>query len=117
MNYIIIGTTKFSTEIQRTEWQHVQGMQGRTWNGIDSMYFAMPLRMHSFHTQNCIVPMDIVFVNNGKVTKVYPNCAPNSEQSYVGFGDVVVEFPANTVFKHKITPGQTVTLWQHKDHI
>ncbi len=117
MNYVIIGTNKFSTEIQRTEWQHAQGMQGRTWQGLQSMYFAMTPRMHSFHTKNCIVPMDIVFINNGKIIKIYPNCVPNSGESYVGFGDAVVELPANTVFKYRITPGQSVTLWQHKDHI
>ena len=117
MNYITIGSTKFSTEIQRTEWQLGQGMQGRTWNGIDSMYFAMTPRMHSFHTTNCIVPMDIIFIHRNKIMKVYPNCIPNSGQSYVGFGDAVVELPANTVFKHKITPGQTVILCQKKDRI
>jgi uncharacterized membrane protein (UPF0127 family) len=114
MNYVIIGTNKFSTEIQRTEWQHAQGMQGRTWNGSDSMYFDMDSRMHSFHTQNCIVPMDIIFVHQGKIMKVYPNCPPNSGRSYVGFGNVVIELPANTVFMHKITLGQKVTLWQKK---
>jgi uncharacterized membrane protein (UPF0127 family) len=117
MNYVIINTTKFSTEIQRTEWQHAQGMQGRMWDGIESMYFEMLPRMHSFHTQNCIVPMDIIFVNNGKITKIYPNCAPNSGYSYVGFGNVVVELPANSVFKHKITLGQSVTLWQPKNDV
>jgi uncharacterized membrane protein (UPF0127 family) len=117
MNYVIIGTNKFSTEIQRTEWQHAQGMQGRTWQGLQSMYFEMSPRMHSFHTQNCLVPMDIIFVNNGKIIKIHPNCVPNSGKSYVGFGDAVVELPANTVFKYRITPGQSVTLWQQKDHI
>lgn len=117
MNYVIIGTTKFNTEIQRTNHQHTQGMQGRMWTGIESMYFDMPQRTHSFHTQNCLVPMDIVFANAGKITKVYPNCPPNSNQLYIGFGNAVVELPANTVFKHKIIIGQSVTLWQHKDHI
>lgn len=117
MNYTIIGSNKFRTEIQRTKKQHAQGMQHRTWNGIESMYFVMTSRMHSFHTKNCIVPMDIVFANNGKITKVYPNCPPNSGRSYIGFGDVVVELPANTVFKNKITIGQSVTLWQQQDNL
>lgn len=117
MNKVVINKREYTTQIQRTEHQHIQGMQGRIWNGIDSMYFLMTPRMHSFHTQNCIVPMDIIFVNRGKITKIYLNCPPNSGQTYVGFGDAVVELPANTVFKHKIIIGQPVTLWQHKDHI
>jgi len=114
MDEVIINKREYTTQIQRTEWEHAQGMQGRTWNGIESMYFDMDSRMHSFHTQNCIVPMDIIFVHQGKIMKVYPNCPPNSGRSYVGFGNVVIELPANTVFMHKIIPGQKVTLWQKK---
>ena len=117
MNRIVINTHELSTEIQRTEYQLAQGMQGRTWQGIESMYFVMRPGMHVFHTRNCIVPMDIIFITRGKITKIYPNCPPNSPHSYTGFADAAVELPANTVFSKKITIGQPVTLWQDKDHI
>jgi uncharacterized membrane protein (UPF0127 family) len=116
MDKIIINNLEYTTQIQQTNTEIAQGMQGRMWNNIQSMYFVLAPRMHSFHTQNCITPMDIVFVNNGKIIKIYPNCVPNSRESYVGFGDAVVELPANTVFKHKIILGQTVTLWQENQH-
>lgn len=116
MNKVIINNREYTTQVQRTEQEHTRGMQMRAWNGLQSMYFDMQPRMHSFHTQNCIVPIDIVFVSQGKITKIYPNCPPNSGKSYVGFADAVVELPANTVFRNKITIGQLVTLWQENQH-
>jgi uncharacterized membrane protein (UPF0127 family) len=116
MDKVIINKREYTTQVQRTEWEHAQGMQGRMWDGLQSMYFDMQPRMHSFHTQNCLVPMDIVFCLRGKVFKIYPNCPPNSNKSYVSFADAVIELPANTVFSHKIIPGQSVTLWQETQH-
>lgn len=112
-----IGKNKYSNvQVQKTPEEHARGMQGRVWGNNDAMYFDMQSRYHSFHTTNCIIPMDIVFVNAGRVVKVYANCPPNSMENYVGFGDVVVELPANTVFTDKITIGNKVTLWQSRDN-
>jgi|TARA_R110000823_G_scaffold171493_1_gene303915 uncharacterized membrane protein (UPF0127 family) len=116
MDKIIINNLEYTTQIQQTNTEIAQGMQGRMWNNIQSMYFVLAPRMQSFHTQNCLVPMDIVFCLRGKVFKIFPNCQPNANQTYKSFADAVVELPANTVFKHKIILGQTVTLWQENQH-
>ena len=112
MDKVIINKRAYTTQIQRSDTELAQGMQGRMWNDIQSMYFVLKPQMQSFHTRNCLVPMDIVFCLHGKVFKIFPNCPPNSNRSYVSFADAVIELPANTVFQHKIIPCQSVTLWQ-----
>ena len=113
MHLIQIGKNTFRAVVCENEHEHAQGMQGRMFNGFDAMYFEnMQLSYHVFHMKNCIVPLDIVFIHNGKITKIYPNCLPNSDGNYVGFGNAVIELPGNTVFSKKITIGQTVTICQ-----
>lgn len=112
MNKITINKINFDTILMQTDQELRQGMQQKTWKGIESMYFKMQPRMHSFHTRNCIVPMDIIFVTQGKITKIFHNCPPNSPVSFTGFADAVIEFPAFTAITNRITIGQTVKLWQ-----
>lgn len=30
----------------------------------------------SFHMKDCLIPLDIIFVKNGKIDKIYHNCNP-----------------------------------------
>jgi uncharacterized membrane protein (UPF0127 family) len=93
-------------EIQR-------GIMGReSLNGC--MVFKMGLGHHSFWMKNCLIPLDIVFVHNNRISRIHQNCeVPDSHTmnppKYTGIGDHVIEFPAGTSTDWK--PGDSVRMY------
>lgn len=89
-----------------------RGMMGRdSLNGC--MVFKMGYGHHSFWMKRCLIPLDIIFVHNNRITKIHGNCPP-AERSinppkYTGFGDHVIEFPGGTSSKWKV--GDKVTMY------
>ena len=63
--------------------------------------------------KNCIVALDIIFIQNDKITKIYHNCPPckwNEEcKLYKGNGNLVIEIPGGTCKKVNIKKGDTVS--------
>lgn len=58
-----------------------QGMMGRTFsNRFAAVLFVMPTEESSFWMKNCIIPLDVIFIQNGIVTKIYHNCPPCQER-------------------------------------
>lgn len=101
---VLINGKKYPAEYMLTPEQRSQGMMGRS--SIDGcMVFKMNKGHHSFWMKNCLIPLDIVFVLNNRISKIHKNCQPcddNCEQRYTGIGDHVIEFPANTTDSFKI---------------
>jgi uncharacterized membrane protein (UPF0127 family) len=80
-----------------------RGMMGR--DNLDGcMVFKMGKGFHSFHMMSCKIPLDIVFINNGRISRIHSNCQPcngKCSQKFTGIGDHVIEFPAGTASKFK----------------
>jgi uncharacterized membrane protein (UPF0127 family) len=95
---------EFSQDIQ-------QGMMGR--ESLDGcMGFKLKKGFHSFWMKDCLIPLDIVFVTNDRVTKVFNDCQPCSDedcQHYTASGNMVFEFPAGTCDGWK--PGDYANLY------
>ena len=54
--------------------------------------------------KDCKIPLDIIFINGNKITKIHHNCPPcksNDCPSYVGTGDSILELKP---FLFKISP-------------
>ena len=93
-----IGNRTFEAEYLEPS-QFNQGMQGRKeLNGC--MVFKMGKGHHSFWMKGCLIPLDIIFVNGGRISHIHPNCQPSGNQlnppRYSGIGDHVIEFPGGT---------------------
>lgn len=77
-----------------------RGMMGRT--SLDGcMVFKMSRGHHSFWMKNCLIPLDIVFVLNSRVTQIHRDCPPPdvhrmNPPRYTGIGDHVIEFEGGT---------------------
>lgn len=60
------------------------------------MLFMLPSKgKQSFYMLNCLVPLDIVFCLNSKVTAIHKNCPPCEQEpcaTYEGIGDIALEF-------------------------
>lgn len=83
-----------------------QGMMNKTeLNGC--MVFKMNKGYHSFWMKNCLIPLDIIFVNNNIISKIHLNCPPADPHSlnpprYSGLGNYVIEFPSGTANNWKV---------------
>lgn len=78
------------------------------------MIFKMGSGYHSFWMKNCLINLDIVFVNKGVISKIHHNCPPADPHSmnppkYKGIGDHVIEFPGGTCSNMKV--GDKVNLY------
>jgi len=98
MSVIINGQT-FPAEYLSQPEEIQRGMMGRD-NLNGCMVFKMGLGHHSFWMKNCLIPLDIVFVHNNKISRIHQNCEPAGNRlnpkNYTGIGDHVIEFPAGT---------------------
>ena len=46
-------------------------------NGHNGMIFYLnPDMEHSFHMKDCLLPLDIIFINGNIIEKIYSNCKP-----------------------------------------
>ena len=63
----------------------------------------------SFHMKGCLIPLDIIFINNGRVDKIHHNCNPceldECEKYEHDSADIVVEVMGGTCENNNITEG------------
>jgi uncharacterized membrane protein (UPF0127 family) len=90
-----------------------QGMMGKKFDGFDGMLFFMKNEPHSFWMKNCVVHLDILFIDNNKIVKIHHNCKPCFDDEcdhYQGHGDLVLELPGGTCKKYQINMDDEITL-------
>lgn len=88
----------YPVEMMKTPEEIEKGMSGR--EALDGcMGFKMKRGFHTFWMKDCIIPLDIVFVMNGKINKIFRDCQPCSGEDcnrYTAAADHVFEFPSGT---------------------
>lgn len=102
---VYINSQSFPAEYLKTPEEIINGMMGRkTLEGC--MVFKLGKGHHSFWMKNCLIPLDIVFVLNGRISQIHQNCpVPDphtmNPPKYSGMADHVIEFPAGTATNWK----------------
>ena len=89
------------------------GMMGKKFEGFDGILFFMKNEPHSFWMKNCVVHLDIVFIDGDQIVKIHHNCKPcltNDCEHFEGRGDLVLELPGGTCKNYKMKEGDEVTL-------
>jgi hypothetical protein len=107
---------KIDIEIAETDEQRQQGLMHRTELGErQGMLFLFPAeKILSFWMKDTIVPLDMIFVNDGmEIVTIHRDTIPSSEQSYVSTkkSRYVVEVNAGFTEKSGIAVGDRV-FWQ-----
>lgn len=104
----------FKTKVL-TEYNDIMlGMMGKKFTKkFDALLFVMNTPKQSFWMKNCIVPLDIIFIKDNKITKIHHNCPPCKSKkdeckSYKGIGNFVLEIPGGTCEKLKINKGNII---------
>jgi len=63
----------------------------------------------AFWMKDCVIPLDIIYLTNGKVNKIYNSCPPCERRltcpNYPGIGDSVLELNGGTAKKENIQKG------------
>ncbi len=109
----IINGKQFQGEYLTQPHEIQKGMMGR--DSLDGcMVFKMGMGYHTFWMKNCVIPLDIVFVNKNRISHIHQNCPPADSHDmnpprYTGIGDHVIEFPAGTCQGWKV--GDKVNLY------
>lgn len=89
-----------------------QGMMFKRFDGsFDGLLFFMEREDHSFWMKNCLVGLDIIFIDGDKITTIREYCKPCKTkecETYSGFGDLVLELPAGICEKCNISEGDQV---------
>ena len=90
-------------------------MMGKTFNkNFNSMLFVMDKRNNSFWMKNCIIPLDVIFINDGKITSIHHSCEPCTKtpcKMYKGFGQLIIEVEGGTCKKNNFKKGDEVYIY------
>jgi len=108
-----INNNLFDVKTLLTSKDTQNGMMGKKFYGYDGMLFFMKNKPHSFWMKNCVIHLDIIYINDHKIVKIHHNCKPcfeNDCDHYEGNGDLVLELSGGTCKKYNIKEDDEVTL-------
>lgn len=108
-----ISNFEFKTKVLKTPNEIRLGMMGKRFNGaFNALLFLMNRAESTFWMKNCIVPLDVVFIDKGIITKIHHNCPPCTTASkcitYPGIGNLVMELPGGECKRLRIGAGTRV---------
>lgn len=93
---------------------HERGLAGRSHldpeEGMIFLYKnSQPL---SFHMEGCNILLDIIFIQNNEIIKIYSNCQPCKTQKdcikYTATADKVIELLGGSCIKYGIKEGNSI---------
>ena len=91
-----------------------KGMMNKRFDGkFNAMLFIMDTPRSCFWMKNCIISLDIIMIQDNKITKIHHNCPPCLREpckSYCGEGNFILEVDGGTCAEHKINEGDIVNL-------
>ena len=114
---LTINDNKFKIKVLTSPKEIKRGMMNRTFDEtFNGMLFVMNSQEHCFWMKNCIIPLDIIFISDDKITKIHHNCQPSNDEnlkSYCGYGDYIFEVEGGTCKNLGIRKGDNVSLPSH----
>jgi hypothetical protein len=109
----ILNNQQIPLEIMDTPQAKTTGMMGRG-NLDGGMLFPFnSIGERSFWMKNCNIPLDILFIVNGKINNIHKDCQPCMGldcKNYEGIADSVLELPGGYCDKNNILVGDELTL-------
>ena len=97
---INIGKKKFKVKTVVSKKDTANGMMNKKFNNeFNGMLFIMDDSEHCFWMKNCIIPLDIIFIEDGKFSHIHHNCPPCKTEdceNYCGEGDFILEIKGGT---------------------
>ena len=109
---VTINDVQFKVKLLNTQEETRKGMMGKDFDkSFNGMLFDMGKGEHCFWMKNCIIPLDIIFIKDDKISKIHHKCPPCKTEdckSYCGKGEYVLEVKGGTCKKLGIKVGDLV---------
>jgi len=109
---ISIGKNKFKVKSMICRKDTSCGMMGKKFDkNYNGMLFLMDDGEHCFWMKNCVIPLDIIFINSNEITKIHHNCKPSDDdqpENFCGNGNLVLELEGGTCKSLGIKEGDTI---------
>lgn len=110
---IRINNNKFVVKTMITPKDKSTGMMGKKFTSPNQgMLFLMDDGEHCFWMKGCVTPLDIIFIQDNKITTIHSNCEPCRSKdcgNYCGEGNLVLELPGGTCKKIGIKKGDLIS--------
>lgn len=108
-----IGKNIFKVKIADDDKKRAMGMMGRSFTDeFNGMLFLMDDHTNCFWMKNCVIPLDIIFIDNNRISKIHHNCLPCKDEddcdSYCGRGYFVLEILGGSSEELGINKGDEV---------
>jgi|SaaInl6LU_22_DNA_1037377.scaffolds.fasta_scaffold00299_12 uncharacterized protein len=87
-----------------------KGIQGLDSLNGEGYLFFLSEGQHSFWMKDCLIPIDIIFLQDGKITEIYSDCQPCTSEDcekYLGTGNMVLEVESGFCSQHDIKKGES----------
>lgn len=116
---VTIDGHSFSVSVANTDAEKQKGLGGKTSLSKDSgmLFPYSAASFQHFWMKDMKIPIDIVFIRNGKIVTIYKNVQPPKNPtdtlpvySSTETADAVLELPADDTDKFNIKEGDTVTV-------
>ena len=109
---ISINNRKFKVKTVFTPEHTQKGMMGRKFGpDFSGMLFLMDNSENCFWMKNCVIDLDIVFIQDNQITKIHHSCPPcenNDCLNYCGKGDMILELKGGSCRRMNISEGDFV---------
>jgi len=108
-----INGNNFKVKVQTSPKETQEGMMNKTFDKtFNGMLFVMKNQEHCFWMKNCIIPLDMIFIDGDKIIKIHHNCPPCEDEpckNYCGEGGYILEVKGGTCKNMGIKKGDVVT--------
>ena len=112
---IKINNNLFDIKSVLTSKDTQNGMMNKKFDdSFDGMLFFMKKGPHSFWMKNCLVHLDIIYIDDNIISKIHHNCKPcisDDCDHYEGNGDMILELPGGSCKKYQIKEGDEINLF------
>ena len=110
-NQATINGQLIPLEIMSSPEEQMRGMMGRDSLDGGMLFPYREAGERSFHMKDCLISLDIVFITQGEITNISPDCPPCLEDKcpqYTGLADNVLELPGNYCQQNNINIGDYI---------
>jgi hypothetical protein len=113
---VVINNKEWRVEIANTTVKRIQGLSGReNFGDISGMLFDFSkFGKHGIWMKDMNFPIDIIWLNNGKIVDISPNASPELDTSFIFYpredANYVLEFPANFAESNNLEIGSVIEI-------
>lgn len=107
--FIRINDIDLKVDTCISEKKKQKGMMNKRFTNFDGMLFFMGSGNHCMYMKNCIIPLDILFLDSDlNVVEIFESCPPCETENcerYCSSGSYVLELPGGFCSQNEISIG------------